>query len=316
MASATSERARRLLALLQHLEPDTEMQLKELAELVGATPEVVAGDIATLSMCGVAPYDPLNLVSAFVDEGRVIVMAPPPALDRPIRLSTAEARALVAALQAAGLDTDGTLVKRLAQASSMEFSAEDLEKRLRTQSAVPPGKAYERLAAAIANSRVVSIEYQRSGEASLHMRTIEPESLFNERGVWYVSAFCRSASDFRTFRIDRIRSAALSDEMFAPRSSERPPVAFSGERLPRARLRFTSRSAYSQREWPGSEIADSRVPSGAIVADVPYSGTEWIARQVCARLGDVVVESPDEVRSAVSRMAKSIAADLAGEDRV
>jgi len=310
MASTTADRARTMLALLRHLEPDAEIPLEELARLVGSTPEQVAADVTTLSMCGVAPYDPLDLVSAFVDGGTVFVMGPPPALERPVRLSPTEARALATALQTAGFDAHAALTERLMEAASLEFSAEELEQRLRSTGPVHAEAVYAMLASASAEHDVVSIEYQRVGEGSSAAREIEPTALFNDRGVWYVSAYCRSAEGMRTFRLDRIKQAEMTGEEFESRPISAEDTSFSGEGLPTARLIFAIADAYSEREWPGSNLAADVAPEGSLAVDVPYAGCAWLARQVCARLGTVVVESPAEVREAVVSMAMQVTAEL------
>ena len=299
-----------MLALLRHLEPDTEPSLEELAELVGTSPERVAEDITTLSMCGVAPYDPLNLVSAFVDEGRVIVMGPPPALERPVRLSPAEARALATALQSAGFDAHAALTERLMGAASEEFSIDELTHRVRSADPVPAETVYEMLASAAVHHDVVAITYQRAGETTTGRREIEPRALFNDRGVWYASAYCRSAEGERTFRLDRIESAELTGAVFEPPSGTAARTSFSGEGLPVARLVFRDASEYSERDWPGSARVGDPEADGSLVVDVPYAGTAWLARQVCARLGAVRAESPPEVRNAVAATASRIADEL------
>ena len=136
------------------------------------------------------------------------------------------------------------------------------------------------------------------------MRTVEPLQLFADRGAWYLSAWCRSAGDFRTFRVDRIRAVEPAGESFdaAARGSAFTDRAFVADNLPTARLAFAPTEVFSEREWPGGRIAETR-EDGTVVAEVPYAGTAWIARRVVARLGGVVVEAPDEVREAVAGLA-------------
>ncbi len=47
------------------------------------------------------------------------------------------------------------------------------------------------------------------GEAT--ERTILPEVLFRTNGTWYVAAFCHTRQEARTFRLDRILVATLTD---------------------------------------------------------------------------------------------------------
>jgi proteasome accessory factor C len=299
-----------MLVLLQHLQPGTDVSLEELASTVGATPEQVAEDVTTLSLCGVAPYDPLNLVSAFVDEGRVVVMGPPPALERPIRLSPAEARALATALQSAGFDAHADLTERLMGAASREFSIDELAQRVRSAGPAPAEAVYETLASATMRHEVVTIEYQRAGGTATTSRDVEPRALFNDRGVWYLSAYCRSANGDRTFRVDRIKAAEATGVQFDTETTVAEGVSFSGDGLPVARLVFDDATEYSKREWPGSRAAGPVAEDGTLAVDVPYSGTAWIARQVCARLGTVRVQAPEEVRDAVVRTAEKTAREL------
>ncbi|TLM66370.1 MAG: hypothetical protein FDZ70_10510, partial [Actinobacteria bacterium] len=65
-------RARRMLALLPHLLADSELGLTALADALGATPEELAEDITTLSLCGTAPYTPDVMVSAFVEDDGIV----------------------------------------------------------------------------------------------------------------------------------------------------------------------------------------------------------------------------------------------------
>jgi predicted DNA-binding transcriptional regulator YafY len=177
---------------------------------------------------------------------------------------------------------------------------------------LPAGDTYEVVASAAASREVLLIRYQRFGDRAVSEREIEPLYLFNDRGVWYVDAFCRSAGAPRTFRLDRMQAAVSRGEHFEPREALPLARAFDGEGLPRARLVFMDAAEYSERDWPGSAPAGDADTDGSLAVDVPYSGTAWIARQVCARLGTVVVESPDEVREAVANTARRIAVETGG----
>ena len=79
-------------------------------------------------------------------------------------------------------------------------------------------------------------------------------------------------------------------------------AAFTPAGLPTARIRFSAGEPVSDREWPGMRVVET-LADGAIVVEVPYSGTDWIARQVAARLGAAEVLEPAEVREAVVRLA-------------
>jgi len=306
MARPTAnERARRLIALLGRLQADTRIPLTELAEQLGASPAEIAADLETLSLCGVAPYDPLVLVPVMVEGDEVVVFGEIPALRGPVRLSASEAGALATALQAAGFPADDPLTSRLIAASAASFDVEELEHVVRSAVATHDREAYETLARAIEQNEVVSLEYVRAGSEEANCRQVEPGALFSERGAWYLTAWCRSANGWRTFRVDRIRSIGPTGEKFeASRASALGGAcAFDPSDLPSARLRFSPLEPFVERDWPGARVLESDA-DGTVVAEVPFAGTEWLSRRVLARLGEVEVIGPDKVRAAVAELGR------------
>ncbi len=305
MAKQTStDTARRLIALLGHFQNEAQIPLATLAEKVGVSPAQLADDLATLSVCGVAPYFPDMMVDVFVEDGIVEVTSPLPAIKGAVRLSSAEAEALSAALAAAGFSADDPLTSKLLAASSAGFDAEGLAHTLRTETAAHDSGVFETIAGAIAASEAVAITYQRDGATAPSTRIIEPHRLIAERGAWYVTAYCRSVGENRTFRVDRIRSAEATGEHFEAASPEAPAAAFTGEGLPLARLRFAAGEAFIEREWSGGRVLES-AEDGSTLAEVPFGGTGWIARAVTARLGAVEVLEPSEVREAVRALVRA-----------
>lgn len=303
--TSTTQRVRRLIALLNQLTEGDRVSVASLAEQVGTSASELAGDLEDLMMCGVAPYDPGDLMPMYIEDGHVVIWGELPALRGPVRLSAAETRALVSALQAVGFDGADPLVARLLAATAGGgFDAEELERTVRALSTAHDSSSFEAVARGIANSEVVSIDYANAGASAVTTRLIEPVALFAERGAWYVTAWCRRAGDWRTFRMDRIRSAALTGEAFVQRvASPIADSAFDAEGLPCATLRFAPGERFSEREWPGASV-ETTSDDGSVTVSVPFGGTSWIARQVVARLGHVVVIAPDEVRTAVRELAQ------------
>ena len=303
--SSSADRAKRLIALLGRLREGTRTPLTTLATELDTTPAELACDLETLSVCGIAPYTPMELVPVFVDDGVVEVWGQVPAMRGPVRLSPAEASALAAALAAAGFSADDPLSAKLLTAASAAFDAEELSRTLHTSATPHESANFEALAAAISASEVLAIAYQREGAEQPSLRRVEPLQLFADRGVWYLSAWCRKAGAFRTFRIDRVRAVQPTGEHFDPGArgnAELTASAFSAAGLPTARLQFSPGEEFSERDWPGATVAEE-LADGSLVADVPYAGTDWIARRVVARLGGVEVLAPHDVREAVAALA-------------
>jgi len=153
--------------------------------------------------------------------------------------------------------------------------------------------------------RLVEIEYQKEGEDSPTDRVIEPFHIERELPYWYVHAFDRTRSAQRSFRLDRMRSAALTDESFEPRPGSQP------ERL---------RGAAIARVWYGPEIARWRIErgarplvDGAALADLPVGSEEWLASEILAARGQAVVLEPANLRRYVAERAQALLAQLTPE---
>jgi proteasome accessory factor C len=303
--ASSADVAKRLIALLGRLRESTRVPLAQLAAELNTTPAALAADLETLSVCGVAPYTPMELVPVFVDDGYVEVWGGMPAMRGPVRLAPTEASALVQALAAAGFSADDPLTTKLLHAASSAFDAEELARTLRTEAAPHAPETFEALAAGIANHEVLAIAYQREGAEQPTVRRVEPLRLFADRGVWYLWAWCRNAGALRTFRVDRVRGVEGCGDHFDPAAHDgsAAPSAFSAAGLPSARLRFRAGEEFSDREWPDGRVVE-HAPDGSLIAEVPFAGSDWIARRVVARLGAVEVLAPSALRDAVARLAR------------
>ena len=153
--------------------------------------------------------------------------------------------------------------------------------------------------------RLVEIEYQKEGEDSPTERVIEPFHIERELPHWYVHAFDRTRSAQRSFRLDRMRSATLTDETFEPRPGSQP------ERL---------RGAAIARVWYGAEIARWRIErgarplvDGAALADLPVGSEEWLASEILAARGQAIVLEPENLRRYVGERAQALLVQLTPE---
>jgi len=290
-------RARRLLALLPHLRKGDRVPLADLASAVGCTPEEVASDLTTLTMCGIPPFTPFDLVDLDIDGDAVCVYMDPPGLERPLRLTTGEARAIGAALEVAGYAADAPLRARLVAACSDDVPLDELERTVRA-GAAPGGAAdvYSTLAAAAEEHEKLLVAYYTGSSGRVTERVVHPWALVQRMGVWYLVAWCESANQERVFRLDRIRGIEHTGSSF-------PPPATSV--LPLAEIRFAPGATLpDDRQWPG--VVLELQADGSTLAHVPYQSTAWIARRVVAYLGAAEVVSPDEVRSAVLALAEDL----------
>jgi proteasome accessory factor C len=309
MADASAAlRARRLLTLLPFLREKRAIPLAELAAAVGSEESQIAADLTVLSLCGGDERDPNQLIGVLVENGVAEVFADLPALERPVRLTPAEALALVTALQAIGEDATSSLGVKLAAFAARSVEPDTLASTVRAAFA-PTGQAAILAALTMSAQRRIGVRigYVSATSGTEAPRIVHPLALYRWRDTWYLVAYCETAGEERTFRVDRITGVATTGIPFEP------PAGFAAnasplpdlDALPRATVRFAADAPdLNDRDWPGAEF--ERAADGSVTARVPYAGTAWLARAVAARLGDAEVLAPDEVRAAVAESARNM----------
>jgi predicted DNA-binding transcriptional regulator YafY len=223
---------------------------------------------------------------------------------RPARLLPVEAKALVAAI-----DLIGEHLPEGALASAREkivaaLGADPTEHGLQIARAGGDDVSIARVInEAIAARRRLRMEYYKPDEDELSTRTIEPYALFNGREGWYVAAVDVRKKKLRHFRLDRIKDAGLLDDTFEPR----PEIDALGdvEGWPRTGEVPASRIARvwvspERARWAREEMTVAEeLSDGSVVVELPFAGTDWLARRVLAEAGDAAVLEPADARDAV-----------------
>jgi proteasome accessory factor C len=150
--------------------------------------------------------------------------------------------------------------------------------------------------------RVVEIEYLKEGEESPSVRAVEPYSFERELPFWRVHTWDRTVDGPRTYRLDRMRSARLTDERFEPRDG------FDPNYLSEPRI---------ARVWHSPAIARWKLERGArpltdksALSDLQYKTDEWLLSEVLADRGETVVLEPRDARVSLAKRARELQAEL------
>jgi proteasome accessory factor BC len=150
--------------------------------------------------------------------------------------------------------------------------------------------------------RLVQIEYLKEGEDTPSIRLVEPYSFERELPNWRVHTWDRTADGPRTYRLDRMRSARLTEEGFEPR------VGFDPSYMTEPRL---------ARLWHSPAIARWKIERGArpltdqsALAELPFKTEEWLLSEVLADRGETVVLEPAALRQTVAMRAKELVGEL------
>jgi proteasome accessory factor C len=229
---------------------------------------------------------------------------------RPARLLPVEAKALIAAIDLIGEHIPQGSLASVRQKVVAALGEDPIHEGL--QMAPPNGDDAEIAAVvsrAIAQHQLLSFEYYKENEDEFSSRTVEPYALINGREGWYVASFDPSRESVRHFRLDRIKSATVSDQHFEPRPDVDPAADVDGwprtGEVPasrRARLWISPERARWARE-ERTVVAD--LDDGALVVELGFAGVDWLVREVLKEAGDAVVLEPEDARAAVRAAAES-----------
>jgi proteasome accessory factor BC len=230
---------------------------------------------------------------------------------RPARLLPVEAKALVAAIDLIGEHIPEGSLTSVREKVVAALGEDPVHEGL--QIATPGGDDAEIVAvvsSAIAQRRLLSFEYYKENEDEFSSRNVEPYALINGREGWYVATFDPSRDDVRHFRLDRFKSASVSDESFEPRPDVDPAADVDGwprtGEVPashRARVWISPERARWAREDRRitAELADD-----AVVVERGFASMRYLVRDVLKEAGDAVVLEPSDAREAVRDAAEAI----------
>ncbi len=224
--------------------------------------------------------------------------------DRPARLLPVEAKALVAAVDLIGEHIpEGSLTS--ARKKIVAALGEDpMEQGL--QVAPPAGDDSDvarTISKAIVGHRLIELEYYKENEDEISPRKVEPYALTNGREGWYVASFDPAREGVRHFRLDRIKSASVTDERFRPRPEVDPAAEVDGwlrtgevEASRTARVWVSPERARWARE--ARRVVEER-SDGSVIVELSFAGVDWLVREVLREAGDAAVLEPPDAREAV-----------------
>ncbi len=234
--------------------------------------------------------------------------------DRPARLLPVEAKALVAAIDLIGEHIPEGSLSSVREKVVAALGEDPVHEGLQVASA---GGDDAEIAAvvsgAIASRRMLSFEYYKENEDEFTMREVEPYALINGREGWYLASFDPARESVRHFRLDRIKSASVTEQRFQPRADVDPAADVDG--WPRTGEVPASRRARvwispERSRWAREErTVLAELEDGAVVVELGFAGVDWLVREVLKEAGDAVVLEPEDARAAVLAAAQSLPTD-------
>ena len=303
-----------LQALLAHLltacgdERGTVLDADELAERFSIPREELQETLSLLNLVnfGGGCYT----VYAEVDEetGRVRVDKElyGDVFRRAPKLTPLEARAIRLAIEYVGPTIAAeahTPLDRVRKKLEETFGQFDLPQTLRGDAGDAEEQLVRTLSDAVEKRRVVEIEYLKEGDETPTTRSVEPYSFVRELPVWRVHTWDRTADGPRTYRLDRMRSARLTDESFEPRE------AFDPSYLTEPRLARLWHSPVVAR-WKVEQRGGRLLTDKAALSELPFKTDEWLLSEVLADAGETVVLEPADMRARIAARARALQQEL------
>ena len=302
MRSKTERRLTRILSMIPWVISNQGATVTEVCERFGYDRRDLVADLNLVFVCGLPGYGPGDLMEAYIDEDQVVIdMAD--YFSRNLRLNPAEALGLLAS---------GMALTSTGQAPpSLESAVEKLrnvllpeaEAALSVELAAEP-EVLDALRHGVTDARVVDIVYTSLGRGTTTERSIEPWSVFSAMGNWYVSGYCRTAEAERVFRIDRVRSASLTNEQFdVPAEIPPPEVRYTpSEDDVRATIRLGPRARWVGEYYPIDVLDDDGlIRFSASDASVPARLLLRLGKDAELVEGDETRDRVDDLRAAILR---------------
>jgi predicted DNA-binding transcriptional regulator YafY len=232
---------------------------------------------------------------------------------RPARLLPVEAKALVAAIDLIGEHIPEGSLTSVRQKVVAALGEDPADEGLQFSTAAGDDSEIAAEASkAIAARKLLSFEYYKENEDEFSTRRVEPYALINGREGWYLASYDPARESVRHFRLDRIKSATVTDERFAPRPDVDPAADVDGwprtGEVPasrRAKVWVSPERARWAREERG---AAADLEDGSVIVELGFAGTDWLVRETLKEAGDAVVLEPEDARTAVRAAAEAIGA--------
>lgn len=191
-----------------------------------------------------------------------------------------------------------------------ETSAKELRKRIKViglGSRKNSIENFSEIGAALLKRNRLEIDYYSKGKGEDTKREISPQRLIYYRENWYLDAYCHMRNDLRSFAIDGIRSAVLTNKKTQEVAEKdchdhfaESYGIFSGKATQRAKLRFTPEHArwVAGEHWHGQQVG-SFDKEGYYTLEFDYNQDPELIMDILKHGSGVEVISPASLKNKV-----------------
>ena len=303
---------RRLLALVPYLREHDGAPLTEVAAAFGISPETLRADLDVLWMCGMpglTPGDLIDIDMDAVDGAGVIHLSNADYLPRPLRLSADEALALVLALRTlrgiAGPGKRAAIDRALAKLEAVAGSqAHSGQAAVLVQGARDDIQG--RVTEALQSGRRLDLTYDVASRAETTRRQVDPLRVFVLDGYGYLEAWCYLAGGLRTFRLDRIAAAEMTETAVAEHDVELRDLSggwFDAlADAPSVTLDLDPQAAWVAEYYPTEDVEPR--PDGSLAVTLRVTHPAWLEGMLLRLGGHARVLSPSGAGDSAAALAQ------------
>lgn len=296
-----SNRLTRLLNMVPYFQANPGISAAEAAADLGVTPKQLMADLNQLWMCGLPGYGPGDLIDlSFSEESIEVTFSA--GIDRPLRLTSPEATALLVALRAL-LDMPGTVDPEAARSAIAKI--EEAVGALPTDAAPAPlsarteSEAATAVRSAVRNRQALRIEYYSASRDTLSERIVDPIRIAVVGDHSYLEAWCRGSEGVRLFRFDRIEQAEVLDQRAAPPAPAVQTATDTGlfeadPSLPAATVIVGPSASWVFDYFPMRPTGIQH-PDGSLEAAMTYASEDWMARLILGFGSAIRVLAPESL---------------------
>ncbi|MDE6056174.1 MAG: YafY family transcriptional regulator [Lachnospiraceae bacterium] len=171
---------------------------------------------------------------------------------------------------------------------------------------------YEDIKNAILERKLIRFDYYGQ-HAQMSSRTVEPVQLLFKEYTWYLKAFCREKSDWRVFKLFRIKRLEILNKTFVPRerwdpeedSHSKEEQSSDNGSVP-IDIWIDKKEAY--RIYDRFEEDEIEVlPDGNFMVHMHASVDDWVYGVILGFGPSAEVIAPDEIRQEIRRRIRDMA---------
>jgi proteasome accessory factor C len=301
-----TDRLQRLLTLVPYVISRNVVSLADTATAFGISERQLVDDLNMLwcvELRSPDPYCPIDLSY----EGGEIVVSEAESIDRPLRLGTDEASALLVALrmlaEVPGLSDRSALSRTIAKLEAAAGEAAAASAQVAVQ--MDDRAARDVLTVvteAVGNGRRLHLSYYVPGRDEATERDVDPMRVLVVAGRTYLEGWCRSAEAVRLFRLDRVLSLSVLDVAAqVPDEAEQVDVD-KGLFRPSAQdvhvvLELSASGRWVAEYYPCEQLEE--LGEGRMRVSLRTPDTQWV-RRLALRLGeDGRIISPPELAARI-----------------